>query len=264
MGQAILVGAGIGALTSALKGQNLLKGAALGGATGAVTGGLGNWMETGSLLGANAAGAEVAKQAMASNLASGATSGAVSGGTSGAVGGGAVAGTPVSSYMQPTTGEIGMANTFNTAGTGYTSAMPESLMKNGVQVAPNLGAVTSEFTNPALSQTLANEASIFNPAGAGGLGHISDAEYQALAQTAQSDPSFLDKIKPYLSGNNVMGAANAAMSYKPTQRPTPQSGHVSQGQAPQSGFGAGGVEGLLAELQKQRQTQRQPISLLVG
>ena len=84
-----------------------------------------------------------------------------------------------------------------------------------------------------------------------------------IANMAAQDPSLLDKLKPYITPNNVLGAAQTAMSYKPTQRPIPQGGRVTQGQMPQGGLGAGGVEGLLAELKKQ-QTERQPISLLVG
>jgi hypothetical protein len=48
MGMPILVGAGVGALTSALKGENVLTGAALGGALGGVGGGVGSLLKGGS------------------------------------------------------------------------------------------------------------------------------------------------------------------------------------------------------------------------
>jgi hypothetical protein len=144
----------------------------------------------------------------------------------------AVAGTPVSEFMKPTLGEIGMANTFNTAGTQLT---------------------------PEISQTLANEASIFNPVGAGGLGRISDAEYQALAQST-SDPSIFDKLSKYATINNLAGASIIANQFKPTPISQAPQGRVTQGQIPQGGLGGGGVEGLLAQMK--RQQQYQPISLL--
>jgi hypothetical protein len=242
MGQAILVGAGIGALTSALKGENLLKGAALGGALGGVGGGASSLLKGGSFLeGAGLSG--------------------ISGATAGATPSLAVAGTPVSQFMKPTLGEIGMANSFNTALPMATSTVPESLIQNGIQIAPNMGAINSLGTQltPEISQTLANEASIFNPVGAGGLGRISDAEYQALAQST-SDPSIFDKLSKYATINNLAGASMVANQFKPTPISQAPQGRVTQGQIPQGGLGGGGVEGLLAQMK--RQQQYQPISLL--
>jgi hypothetical protein len=69
-----MIGAGIGGGASLLRGKGIggiLQGAALGGAGGAITGGATNLFNTGSLMGANAAGAEVAKNAIAANAAAG-------------------------------------------------------------------------------------------------------------------------------------------------------------------------------------------------
>jgi hypothetical protein len=59
-----LIGAGIGGGVNLLRGKDPLKGALLGGATGAVTGGVGNYFNTGSLLGASEVGKQVAQNAM--------------------------------------------------------------------------------------------------------------------------------------------------------------------------------------------------------
>jgi len=63
MGLPALIGAGVGGGLNLIRGKNPLQGALLGGAGGALTGGISNFMNTGSLLGANAVGAEVAKNA---------------------------------------------------------------------------------------------------------------------------------------------------------------------------------------------------------
>ena len=76
MGVPALIGAGIGGGLGLLKGQGvggLLKGAALGGAGGALGGGVSNLMSTGSLMGANTAGAA----ATAGNAASSAIPGTI-------------------------------------------------------------------------------------------------------------------------------------------------------------------------------------------
>ena len=50
MGLPVLIGAGVGGLTSALRGKNILKGAALGGALGGVGGGIDGLLKGGSFL----------------------------------------------------------------------------------------------------------------------------------------------------------------------------------------------------------------------
>lgn len=99
MGLPALIGAGVGGGLNLIRGKNPLQGALLGGAGGALTGGVSNLMNTGSLLGANAVGAEVAKQAMLSNAAKGIGQGAISGGVT----------TPWGTIIDPT--EYALANT---------------------------------------------------------------------------------------------------------------------------------------------------------
>lgn len=62
-----LIGAGLGAVGSAVTGRDPIKGALLGGAGGGLFGGAGNLMNTGSFMGASPVGAQVAQSAMAAN-----------------------------------------------------------------------------------------------------------------------------------------------------------------------------------------------------
>jgi hypothetical protein len=145
-----------------------------------------------------------------------------------------------------------------------TAVSAADLLPTSLAVAPESAAAASPlfgYTASGLSPfATAAEASAIPTAAELGTGFGADT----IANMAVNDPTLLEQIKPYMTANNVMGAANMALNYKPTQRsPAPQ-GHVSQGQMPQGGLGAGGVEGLLAEIAKQRKTQHQPISLLVG
>jgi hypothetical protein len=226
MGQAMLIGAGVGALTSALRGDNILKGAAIGGATGGVAGGAANYFQTGSLLGANAAGAEVAKQAMAQNLAKGATSSAIP--------------TTASAFEA----SMGLPNTaLIEAGAPLASAMPTGSAMGLVQGA-NGTMINPEYYSNVLGNNVYT----------GGEGVLSNA-------ISQFTPSMAD-LKQYATIDNLAGATAIASQFKPTPRsPAPQ-GRITEGKLPQSGIGQGGVEGLLAELQKRQQQQYQPISLL--
>ena len=230
----MLIGAGVGALTSALRGENLLKGAALGGATGAVTGGLGNLAKTGSLLGANAAGAEVAKQAMAKNLASGFTTGAAGG----AVDLGTKAAFEASMDL-PNTTFLEAGGDLGTALGGTTKAMG---------LVPTTAGSALSYNPEYYSNILGNQVYT------GGEGVLSNAISDFI-------PSMSD-LKQYATVDNLIGAGNVMSRFQPTPRASAPQGRVSQGQAPQGGLGGGGVEGLLAELQKRQQQQYQPISLL--
>lgn len=46
-------------------------------------------------------------------------------------------------------------------------------------------------------------------------------------------PSMFDELSPYLNVRDVSGAAQIASQYQPRPLPTPQSGQVSRGQAPE-------------------------------
>ena len=193
----MLIGAGVGALGSAITGGNPFKGAAL----GAAGGGLGG----------------------AAGLFGGATGGATAAGTTAA-------------ELLPTS----------------LAVAPESLAASS----PLFG-YTASGVSPFLG---AAEASMIPTAADIGAGFGT----QELANMAATNPTLWEQIKPYATINNLSGAANIASKFQPTPRsPAPQ-GRVTEGKLPQGGIGASGVEGLLAELEKQRQTQRQPISLLVG
>jgi len=72
-------------------------------------------------------------------------------------------------------------------------------------------------------------------------------------------PSMSD-LKQYASIDNLAGASLIASQFKPTPRPSAPQGQITQGRPMQGGLGQGGVEGLLAELQKRQQYQ--PITLL--
>ena len=153
-------------------------------------------------------------------------------------------------------GTAGAAAGTTAAGTTAAELLPTSLAVAPESVAaasPLFGYGTEAGLGAATDAAIPTAADI-------GAGFGTDT----IANMAASNPSMYEQLKPYLTANNVMGAANMALNYKPTQRsPAPQ-GHVSQGQAPQGGFGQGGVEGLLAEIAKKHTQQRQPISLLVG
>lgn len=229
MGLPTLIGAGVGALGGAVSGRNPFQTALLGAGLG-------------SGIGA---------------LATPAATGAATAGASPSL---AVAGTSPETFMTPYAQEIGGANLYGAAQPAtYIGGAGENVGGFG-EIGANMGEVTK--VTPELN-AMAVTPKIFDQPAIGGLGRISDVEYQALAQAAQSDPTLWDKLKPYANINNMVGAAQIANQFKPTPRPTPQAGRVYEGKAPQGGLGAGGVEGLLAELRKQ-QIERQPISLLVG
>ena len=240
----ILIGAGVGALGGALTGNNPFKTALLGGALGTGIGALG---------------------------AGGAAAGAGTGLATGT--GSAIAGTgiPLSALggasFAPEIGAAGLATGAGTGIAGTGIALAPSTLSAGLGefgIAPTVAGTTGA------GMTASDLA--FNPSmlGGSGLGSVDNLAAYAnmspdkLSMLQYTNPSLWDKLKPYATINNLSGAAQIASQFRPTPPSPAQAGHVTQGQAPQGGLGQGGVEGLLAELEKQRQTQRQPISLLVG
>lgn len=86
--------------------------------------------------------------------------------------------------------------------------------------------------------TLAQGAGdLFNPVAQGaGMGSINNLAqystgtgYDLLAR----QPTMFDKLKPYLNVKDLSGAAQVASQFQPEPLPTPQSGNVTRGQAPQ-------------------------------
>jgi hypothetical protein len=214
MGAPILVGAGIGALGSAITGGNPLKGALLGGVGGGLTGGATSLLNGGSFL----EGAGLNSLGFGSGV-TGATSG-----TSSAL----VGGTSPASFLTPTEqlgeGLGGMQTAFTPSGSS-------SIIGSTGEIAPNLNLINTEALKVAAPQTLANETSIFAPAASGGLTPMSTSEYEMLAKAAQTDPSLWDKLKPYVTPSNMIGAANVAAQYQPKPYQMTSSGGGAMKQA---------------------------------
>jgi hypothetical protein len=231
MGLPVLIGAGLGAITN----KNPLKGALLGGALGGIGGGASSLLKGGSFLeGAGLSGLSGATAGTGTNLA---------------------------------------AN-----GAGVTLDAVKNGVGQGIQLSST--PVTSSLTDFGINPLVAGSTDVasnginfaLNPTSSmGGLGSIDNLASYAnmspdqLSYLAKTNPTMFDKLSKYATIDNLSGAANIASKFQPRQpSPAPQ-GRVTEGKAPSGGIGQGGVEGLLAELEKQRQqTQRQPISLLVG
>src|SRR5512137_1956747 len=119
MGAPVLIGAGVGALGSAIMGKDPLKGAAIGGTLGAGYGGATSALKGGSFMeGAFPFMGETTKAASLGNIAQG---------------GGAT--------LPAWTPEIGMANTFNT-GANIVGSAPATVSGLG-SIAPNMGIVNT-------------------------------------------------------------------------------------------------------------------------
>lgn len=77
----------------------------------------------------------------------------------------------------------------------------------------------------------------FNPVAQGaGMGSIDNlAQYSTGTgyDLMANNPSMFDELRPYLNVRDVSGAAQIASQYQPRPLPTPQSGQVSRGQAPE-------------------------------
>jgi hypothetical protein len=221
----MLWGAGLGALGGLLTKKNPFETALIGAALGTGAG----------ALGAGAAGTT----AGSAGLASGA--GTAAGGTGIALGDIAASKALADTALAGSNLASGIG-----AGTGIGGAAG-----TGVQLA-NAGGGLLGFNPISAAQ------------GASGISNLGQYATGVGTDLMAASPTLYDRLKPYATIDNLSGAANIMSKFQPKQpSPAPQ-GRVSQGQAPAGGLGQGGVEGLLAELEKQRQTQRQPISLLVG
>lgn len=222
----ILIGAGVGALGGAVTGRNPFETALLGAALGTGAG----------ALGVGAAGTT----AGTAGLASGA--GTAAGGTGIALGDIAASKALTDTALAGSTLASGVG-----AGTGIGGAAG-----TGIQLA-NAGSAGLLGFNP-----------ISAAQGASGISNLGQYATGVGTDLMAASPTLYDKLKPYATIDNLSGAANIMSKYQPTPVRSAPSGNVTQGRAPQGGLGQGGVESLLAELEKQRQYQRQPVSLLVG
>ncbi len=241
MGQAVLIGAGVGALGSAIMGKDPLKGAAIGGTLGAGYGGATSAMKGGSFMeGAFPFMGETTKAASLGNIAQG---------------GGAT--------LPAWTPEIGMANTFNT-GANIVGNAPATVSGLG-GIAPNMGLVNtvggSAITNPAnLSSTVSNYSpAIMSAANQGGLNAAATSVpmLQQLGYTVDEIKNLLPELSTQNVGN-VIGGANIARQYM-QRPPLPQapSGGIKQGNPPS-------VTPINELLGMSKPQPKKRISLLVG
>lgn len=219
----ILIGAGVGALGGAITGRNPFETALLGAALGTGAGALG-------IGGATAAGGAGA------GLATGA--GSAAGGTGIALGD-IAASSALPSALSGSTLASGVG-----AGTGIGGAAG-----TGIQLASGGGGLMA-----------------FNPVsaaqGAAGISNLGQYATGAGTDIMAASPTLYDKLKPYATIDNLAGADAIAKRFQPKpMSPAPQ-GRIIEGQPMKVSLGQGGVEGLLAELQKRQQQQYQPITLL--
>lgn len=214
MGAPVLIGAGIGAVGSAITGRSPLQGALLGGSLGAGYGGVSSALKGGSFMeGAFPFMGETTKAASLGNIAQG-------GGT----------------FMPAFSPEIGMANTFNTGANIVSNAAPT--VTGLGNIAPNMGIVN----------TLGEGAKIINPANLSGVvadyspAIMSGAAQGGLTAASTSVPMLqklgytMDEIKqmlPEFNAQNVIGGLNIAQKYmqKPALPQAP-SGGIKQGNPP--------------------------------
>jgi hypothetical protein len=153
------------------------------------------------------------------------------------------------------------AGTAATTGTaGVTSLLPTTIAPT---LATTEGALAASsplmgYTASGISPFLgAAEAAAIPTASSIGAGFGADT----IANMA-TNPSLYDQLSKYATIDNLKGASTIANQFQPRPMSSAPQGRITQGQAPQGGIGAGGVEGLLAELMKRQQQQYQPISLL--
>jgi len=204
MGLPVLIGAGVGGLTSALRGKNILKGAALGGALGGVGSGVGSLMNGGSFLqGAGLDGLTGAVADAGSQGAGGLLGATGAAGTSASLAPSIAEGAVAANTMIPYSAEIGMANSFN----------------------------------PITGAPIATEASSFAPAMfanapmEGGLAALNSG-VPAAGTFDTMFGSVKDFANQYGTIDNLTGAAQVASMYQPEPLQSAPSGSIKVGQAP--------------------------------
>jgi hypothetical protein len=193
MGLPVLIGAGVGGLTSALRGKNILKGAALGGALGGVGSGVGSLMNGGSFL-----------EGVGLNGLSGAAGDTLSQGAGGLLGATGAAGTSAS--LVPTIAQ------------SATPAISGSIGSDG------LVQVGDTFYNPEYFANMSSSSPIYT-----GNGSLLD-KFSMGAQSLGSDLSA--KLPNAMSIDNLKGAQMVASQFQPTQAAPAPAGRIEVGQAP--------------------------------
>jgi len=253
----LLVGAGVGALGGLLAGKDPLKGALMGGVTGGLLGSVAPAIGAAGVGG----GAATATSAGATGLvgAGNATLGSgIGAGVGGGIGGGAggyVAGGNPAAYLaqQPASLAEGLGG-MQTAITPNGAAT----IGSGEFLAPNMGLVNTEALKVASPQMLVgNNAMLTDPA-LGGINPLSSFDYEKIASMpAESSSMFgnlYDKISPYVDIKDL-GSAALQSQFQDRPMPTPQSGQITRGQAPQG-------NDVMALLQTMKLPDRRRITLL--
>jgi len=192
MGLPVLIGAGVGGLTSALRGKNILKGAALGGALGGVGSGVGSLMNGGSFL-----------QGAGLDGISGAAGDAVSQGAGGLLS------TPVEN-LAPTLIE------------SVTPLAPSAV--SGSIGSDGLMQVGDTFYNPEYFANMSGGSPIYT-----GAGSMLD-KFKMGAQSLGSD--FSSMMPNNIGIDNLQGAAQIASQFQPQPMQAAPAGRIEVGQAP--------------------------------
>lgn len=197
MGAPVLLGAGIGALGSAVTGGSPIKGALLGGAGGGLASGVSSLVNGGSFL-------EGAMGTAAKNAATG------------------------SLMSNPATGTgINLASAPASQGIQLGTASTNPFITNpaGDFAGINTDIATNATNIPSTIDMGAN--------GLGGvdLNQVANMSPDQLQMIKQNDPTLWEKIKPYVTPQNMMGAANIIAQSQQQKQPLPvaPSGGIQRG-----------------------------------
>ena len=221
----LLIGAGVGALGGLLTGKDPLKGAMVGGATGGLFGGMpaGSWTGGGASVAGSQGAAGLTSAAMPSLAPQMATTGF-----------GTAASTGANMLPAYSPDNIGAFSSYD-----FASGMPSA--------AP-LGGLTEPISSSSENLMLGNRAYQ--------QGGLSAGVPEELSMMDRLD-AFSDKISPYVSMDNLVGASSVYDTFSPQEQSMAQApaGGVSAGKAPQGSD----VQALIAGIQPR---QRKRITLL--
>ena len=197
MGLPVLIGAGVGGLTSALRGKNILKGAALGGALGGVGSGVGSLMNGGSFL-----------QGVGLDGISGAAGDAVSQGAGGLL----------------STSAENLAPTLIESATPLASSAVSNVVPNSIDSVMQFNQATGSYLSPESYFAASSANPIYT-----GTGSLLD-KFTMGAQSLGSDLSA--RMPSGLGIDNLQGAAQIANMYQPQPMQSAPAGRIEVGQAP--------------------------------
>ena len=224
----MLIGAGIGGFGSLLTGRDPLKGALIGGATGGL-------LSSVPAIGAAGAGTGGAKVAIGDIAKSGALPASLQGST-------------LAPEVLSNSANYGIDFGKNLA----SSNLPYTGFSDGItgEIGANMAFNPSNgFGMPTISSAV----------GKGSIDNLAQYSTGAGTDIMAKNPSMFDylseQVSPYLNVRDLTGAAQVAAQYQPRPLPSPQSGQITQGRAPQ------GTD-VMALLQSIKQPERRRITLL--